>query len=174
MTQRIDTGFALRFSPWLAILFSGGLLMGALAFQHFGDMHPCQMCYWQRHAHKTILAIALFMLVARYLSKDGTWDKVFLLIMSMAFITSFGLAFWHTGVEYKWWDGPKTCSAIPDIGTINITDISKIFEPGVKLPSCSDAPWHLLKISMAGYNAFFSAIATVLCLGVIFKGNSYD
>lgn len=173
MLKSMDTGFALKIAPWLAILLSGGLWAGALAFEHLGGYTPCQMCYWQRHAHKAVLVIAGLMILARVLSKDGTWDKVFMMLIGIAFAVSFGLAFWHMGVEYKWWDGPKSCMALPP-STITASDISKIFEKGVKLPACSDAPWHMFKISMAGYNALFSGFAALIGFQVAFKGNTYD
>ena len=73
-------------------------------------------------------------------------------------MVSFGLAFWHAGVEYKWWEGPKTCAATAASSSVGASDIIKMLEGKSKLPSCTDAPWHLFKISMAGYNAIISAI----------------
>lgn len=60
------------------------------------------------------------------------------------------------------------------MGPINAQDIAAMLKPGAKILSCEDAPWHMLGISMAGYNALFSAIGSALGLGVAFKGNSYD
>lgn len=173
MTKAFNTGFALKIAPWLALLLSAGLWGGALAFEHFGGFKPCQMCYWQRHAHKVVLVIAIAALITRYISKDGTWDRVFMVFIGIALAVSFGLAFWHTGVEYKWWEGPKTCSA-GAIGSINAQSIADVFKPGAKILSCEDAPWHMFNISMAGYNAFFSAIGSLLGFHIAFKSNSYD
>ena len=154
--------------PLLALLLSAGLLIGALSFEHIGGMKPCQMCYWQRHAHKAVLAISALALIYRFISKNDKWDRLFLGLIGLAFVVSFGLAFWHTGVEYKWWEGPKTCSAIGSTADINVGDIMKALEGG-KLPACSDAPWHLFKISMAGYNAALSGIAALFSFGFATK-----
>lgn len=169
----LHTGSWLQRGPWLAVLLSAGLWIGALGFQHIGGMQPCQMCYWQRHAHKAVLVIAIVTIAVRFLTKSGKWDRGFLTLIGLAFLVSFGLAFWHAGVEYKWWVGPKTCSAIQSITDITPADISKIFEPGVKLPSCSDAPWHMFGISMAGYNALISASAAIISLAVAFRGKNH-
>ncbi|MBL4871218.1 MAG: disulfide bond formation protein B [Robiginitomaculum sp.] len=162
MTKKITTIFWQNNAPCLAILLSGGLWLGALAFEHIGGYHPCQMCYWQRHAHKAVLAVAILALCVRHITKTNKWDRGFLALIGFAFLISFYLAFWHMGVEYKWWEGPKTCSAAASALPVNANDISSIFEKGVKLPACSDAPWHLFTISMAGYNALFSGLAALL------------
>ncbi len=172
MTE-LQSEYWLKRGPWLAILLSASLWIGALGFQHIGGMQPCQMCYWQRHAHKVVLVIALLAILTCQLSKSGKWDRTFVILIGLAFVVSFGLAFWHTGVEYKWWAGPKTCSATSTITEITPADISKIFEPGVKLPSCSDAPWHLMGVSMAGYNALISACAAIISLGVALRGKNH-
>lgn len=148
--------------PWIAFVLSGGLLLGALGFEHIGGMAPCQMCYWQRHAHKAVLVISGIALISRYASKSPRWDRAFTVLIGLAFLISLGLAFWHVGVEYKWWIGPKTCSAIQSDTPINSSDILKILEGKTKMPDCSDAPWHLFKVSMAGYNAMISALGALL------------
>lgn len=173
MMNNIQTKNWLKLGPWFALFLSAGLWIGALGFEHIGGMHPCQMCYWQRHAHKAVLVIAVLAILVRALTKSGKWDRIFLTLIGLAFLVSFGLAFWHAGVEYKWWEGPKTCSATLSITDITPADISKIFEPGVKLPSCSDAPWHMFGISMAGYNALISAAAAIISLGVALRGKNH-
>lgn len=158
MTAYINT----KTWPWIALFLSGGLLVGALAFEHIGGMAPCQMCYWQRHAHKAVLVISAVALLSRYGLKSPRFNKLFVLLIGLAFLVSFCLAFWHTGVEYKWWQGPKTCAAVQTSDVINASDILKAISGETKSPSCSDAPWHLFNISMAGYNAIISALGVFL------------
>lgn len=155
--------------PILALLLSLSLWLGALGFQHIGGLHPCQMCYWQRHAHKAVLVIAVLALIARYIVKTDKWDRVFLMLIGIAFLVSLGLAFWHTGVEYKWWSGPKSCMGGDT--KIDTSEILKAFDNPVKLPSCGDVPWSMFGISMAGYNAIISAGAAVLSFFFVAKAN---
>lgn len=173
MTKVFNTGFALKIAPWMALLLSACLWGGALAFEHIGGFQPCQMCYWQRHAHKAVLAIAIATIIVRIVSKDGTWDKLFMIFLALALAVSFGLAFWHMGVEYKWWEGPKTCAGSSN-NAFDMSAMTDILNGTKKVLTCSDAPWHMFKISMAGYNALFSGIASVLGFSVAFRGNTYD
>jgi disulfide bond formation protein DsbB len=157
---------------WLAGLFSIASLLGALFFQYGLGLAPCQMCYWQRHAHKAVIAIAVLGLAMKTLSKSDKWDRVIIALLAVAFVVSFGLAFWHMGVEYKWWLGPKSCSAIPGAAQINPEDILNALNGSGKMPLCSDAPWDLFGISMAGYNAILSGLAAVISIVLVFKGNT--
>ena len=99
--------FAHFFTPyhwlWLSFLLSAALLLGALGFEHIGGMAPCTMCYWQRHAHRVVMVLALMGLIIHYFTKNGNnnakSDQIFAALIGLAFLVSFGLAFWHTGVE---------------------------------------------------------------------------
>lgn len=145
--------------PLLAILVSGGLLGGAWFFQYGLGYPPCQMCYWQRHAHKAVLVLAVLALGTSYLGKKN--PRLFATLIGLAFVVSFGLAFWHVGVEYKWWEGPKTCSGT--VEAITNIDPTNLFDDPSKLrpPACTEAPWHFLGLSMAAWNAAISALGAI-------------
>lgn len=146
--------------PVLAFLLSLSLWVGALGFEHIGGLQPCQMCYWQRHAHQAVLVISALALLVRLLAKTDNWDKLFVWLIGLAFLVSFALAFWHTGVEYKWWEGPKTCSG--GGGTVDAGAILEALSSKPTLPSCGKIPWSLFGISMAGYNAIISILAALV------------
>ena len=151
--------FTLRTWPVIAALLSLSLWLGALAFEHIGKLAPCQMCYWQRNAHKLVIAVAVLALLIRFLTKSQKYDRLFAVLIALAFAVSSVFAFWHVGVEYKWWEGPKTCMAAP--GTFSAESLMKALSGKVKIPVCGEAPWHFFGISMAGYNTLISAIATL-------------
>lgn len=151
--------------PVLALLLSLSLWMGALAFQHIGGLQPCQMCYWQRHAHKAVLVIAILALISRYMLKTERWDRVFLALLALAFLVSFGLALWHMGVEYKWWEGPKSCAG----GAVTVEPVNWEALKNTKMPSCGDVTWTMFGISMAGYNAIISLGAALMSFYFVVK-----
>lgn len=82
-----------------------------------------------------------------------------------AFTASAAIAFYHVGVEYKWWEGPKTCSggltglSLPEIDPDN--PLSMLDKP-IAGPSCSDAVWHFIGLSMAAWNAILSLIGALI------------
>lgn len=157
--------------PIFAVLISAGLLGGAYAFQYIGGLAPCQMCYWQRHAHKAVLAAAVLTLIARQFNASRVLMRVLLLLIVICFVISAGLAFWHVGVEYKWWEGPKTCLVTaPPSGGFDPSSILQALEQPIAAPACSDVAWSLLGLSMAGWNALISFIAALLGLRAAVKG----
>ena len=145
--------------PFFALLVSGGLLVGAWIFQYGFGYVPCQMCYWQRHAHKLVIGLAVLGIILRYVGKPDIRYINALLVLALLFSAALGL--WHMGVEYKWWEGPKTClGGDVDLGTIATgTDLLNSLNDPVKPPACSEAVWHFLGLSMAAWNMVISASA---------------
>lgn len=150
-----------RAAPWLALALSGGLLGGAYIFQYGLGYAPCQMCYWQRHAHKAVLGAAALWLGLRAMGVDAAemlkWAVV------AALLVSFGLAAWHVGVEFGWLDAPATCAAGDAfVADVDPNDPLAFLEKSIKPPACSEAVWHFLGLSMAGWNALLSLIGAGL------------
>ncbi len=159
-------------APIFALLLSGGLLVGAWVFQYGFGYAPCQMCYWQRHAHKLVLGLAALALGLSYAGRER--PRLFAGLLALALLISFALAFWHVGVEYKWWDGPKSCSTGGDLPSFDLTDPLAALDKSIKPPACTDAVWHFLGLSMAAWNALASLIgAGLMLLSAKQKGASY-
>ena len=89
---------------FLAILCSGLLLLGALAFQYVAGLPPCKLCYWQRYPHVIVLlfgSIYYFTLITKIA-----------IIPATASFASAGIGAYHFGIEQKFWPGPDTCSSV--------------------------------------------------------------
>lgn len=146
----------------IAALTSAALLAGAHAFERFGGLAPCALCLDQREAHWTGLAAAL---VGLAFSLALNWRRAAAAVVgacALIYLVSAGLAFYHTGVEHKFWPGPATCSG--GAVTIDGGSLVDVLEKGAPAVSCSDAPWTLFGVSMAGYNLLISAGLLALCL----------
>jgi len=147
-------------APWIALALSGGLLVGAWIFQYGFGYLPCTMCYWQRHAHKVVLGLAALWLVLRAMGVEAAESLRW--AVALALLVSFGIAAWHMGVEYGWLEGPKSCSAgstfVPEVDPANPLGF---LDTKVQPPACSEAVWHFLGLSMAGWNAAVSLIGAM-------------
>ncbi|MEJ6398956.1 disulfide bond formation protein B [Yoonia sp. 208BN28-4] len=133
------------------ILAAGGsaaLLIGAYLFQ-FAGYPPCQMCYWQRWPH--FAAVAIGAIALYFGAKALTW------LGALAAATTSGIGIYHTGVERGWWEGPTSCTGGGDLlsGDLLSTD-------GPRLVMCDQVSWEFLTLSMASWNAIFSAVLMVL------------
>ena len=158
MMKRLLTANAM---PLFALCVSAGLLIGAWIFQYGFGYVPCQMCYWQRHAHKLVIGLAILGLIISHVGKPDIRYINALLILALVFSAALGL--WHMGVEYKWWEGPKTClGGDIDLDTISSgTDLLNSLSDPVKPPACSEAAWHFLGLSMAAWNMVISGAAAI-------------
>ncbi|HNR75559.1 MAG TPA: disulfide bond formation protein B [Parvularculaceae bacterium] len=142
---------------------SGALLIGAHLFEHVGGLAPCALCLDQREAHWTGLALAVIGIVGAIALR---WRRAAIATVgacALVYLVSAGLALYHAGVENHYWPGPATCSGggPVDVGPGGLADILNQ-KPGA--PSCSEAAWRFLGVSMAGYNLLISAGLFAFCL----------
>ncbi len=155
-------------APLFALLLSGGLLIGAWISQYGFGYQPCTLCYWQRHVHKAVVVVAVLALIMARMGLP--LHRALTLLLVLLLIGSAGLGFYHAGVEFKWWEGPKTCSgggtALPDFSGDD--PFSKL-DSKIMPPSCSDAVWVFLGLSMAAWNALLSFGGAVVTAVLGFK-----
>lgn len=147
----------------LAAATSAALLAGAHLFESVGGLAPCALCLDQREAHWTALALASVGIAAGVALKWKRAAAATVGACALVYLVSAGLAFYHAGVENHFWPGPATCSGggVVDLGGGSLADI---LNEKPDLPSCSEAAWRLLGVSMAGYNLLISAGLFALCL----------
>jgi disulfide bond formation protein DsbB len=146
----------------VAALSSASLLAGAHLFESVGGLAPCPLCLDQREAHWTGLALAVAGVFAGAALK---WRRAAIATAgacALVYLFSAGLAFYHSGVEFHFWPGPATCSGggPVDLGGGSLADVLGEKPAG---PSCTEAAWRFLGVSMAGYNMLISAGLFAIC-----------
>jgi disulfide bond formation protein DsbB len=140
------------------------MLISAYAFEYIGGLAPCQMCYWQRWTHFAVLGLGIAGLMLPRV-KLMSW------LIILALLTCAAMASYHAGVEYGWWEGPKTC-LVGDAADPTGIETGSLFEnldTPIKGVDCSKPAWMFLGISMAGWNALASFGATILALLILRK-----
>ena len=77
-----------------------------------------------------------------------------ILIGMMSMLISTVLAFYHVGVEQKYWLGPNSCtnSSIEGLTTDQLLD--QIMN--APLVRCDEIAWEFIGVSMAGWNGLIS------------------
>lgn len=146
----------------LGVVVSAALLAGAHTFEAFGYA-PCQLCLDQREAHWTALGIGVAGLIAARILKASRAATAAVGALALVYAVSAGLAFYHAGVEWRFWPGPATCAAGGDF-QLGDGGLGAALEKGPSGPSCVDAAWRLFDVSMAGYNMLISAALFAICL----------
>ena len=144
------------FHAGVVFVLSSLVLGSAYAFEHWGGLAPCQLCFWQRYPYFALIPLALIAVLVPGLRKP------LIGLCLLAFLVGTGIAFYHVGVEAKWWPGPDACA--PVAGSI---EDMLTREAVVR---CDEPATHWLLpfgLSMAFYNLVFSALMSVYCLYAI-------
>ncbi len=148
-----------RLARALALAVPALLLGGAYVGQYGFGLYPCEMCWWQRWPHFVAVALALLAYAA---PPQRLWTG----LAAVAILVSGAIGLFHAGVEYGWWEGITSCTAITSGGTGNaLEDIMSA--PMIR---CDEAPWTLFGISLAGFNFLISTAAGIAILVLLRKG----
>lgn len=138
---------------WIALSAGGSaaLLAGAYIFQALG-YPPCAMCLWQRWPHFAAIAIGLIAL------RFG--GRALPALGALAAATTSAIGVYHTGVERDWWEGPTSCTGGGG-GLDGLSGADLLTIGGPRVIQCDQVSWELFTLSMASWNALFSALLVV-------------
>ncbi len=149
--------------PAIAALVLGtATIAGAWFFELVIGLAPCPMCLTQRWPYYIglpILALALIMIK----NNTKTLSQVFLAAATILFVAGAAYGAYHSGVEWRLWEGPAGCSGGEELSA----DVGNLLQElkSAKVVSCVDAAWRFLGLSLAGYNVIISI--TIAALSVI-------
>jgi disulfide bond formation protein DsbB len=152
----------IRRSIWLAFLAGTGVITLAWASEIWGGLVPCALCLQQRWPYYVALPLLLFGgLLHPFAPRAERLFTAILAAASLIFLVGAGLAAYHMGVEYKWWDGPAGCGG----GAAMADNTQALFDAlnQQKLVRCDEAAFRLFGVSMAGYNFLASLGLAALC-----------
>ena len=126
----------------------------ALIIQYWLGHEPCKLCLYERIPYfLSIILIIKILFFKKYI-------KTTLAILSLVFISSAALAFYHFGIEQGFFSESLVCKT---------EDLSKILSKEQLLEqlkqnsvSCKDVSYKLLGLSLAAINTIFSIILSVI------------
>lgn len=139
----------------LILAVSAAMLSAAYAFQYLGGLAPCTLCLYQRVPYA--LTIALSVLALPFAPILGPrLVALGVAVCALAFTGGAAVAGFHVGVEQGWWEGLSSCgSHIDPNQSFEDFKAELLAAPVVR---CSDIPWSMFGISMAGYNFLASVV----------------
>jgi disulfide bond formation protein DsbB len=135
-------------------LLSMACLGFALIGQYGFNLHPCELCIYQRIPFGIVIALGLIGFAMPRTAMAQT------ILIGLAFATNAGIALFHSGVERKWWEGLKGCSTPDMSGTIE--DLMARIQSAA-VTRCDEIPWNLFGLSMANYNVIVCGGLAALC-----------
>jgi len=136
-------------------------ILGAWGFEYAGYL-PCELCLKQRIAY--YIAIPLSLVIWLVAGKSPALLKQGLVILGLIMLASCIFGIYHSGVEWKFWAGPQTCTGGGFGG--GLPDLTK------HAAMCDQAAIRIFGLSLAGWNAVISAALSWLSLSKAYGSSS--
>ena len=130
------------------------ILASAFVIEYAMGYKPCKLCIYERIPYfLSILLIFQILLIKKF-------ERISLLLLSLVFVVSFVLAFYHFGIEQGFFQESIACTTN---GLSNELTKEQILE---KLKqnniSCKDVSFKFLGLSLAAINSIFSIALSVI------------
>ncbi len=141
------------------------LILGAALVAQYGfGLMPCELCYAQRPPYALTFMLALLAMMP---AVDPEQRRIVVLLCAAIFAVDAGIAGYHAGVEWKWWQGPTACTG--NGAKIDFDNLAAALQKPAFV-ACDQPAVRVLGVSMAGYN--FIA-ATVLTIAAAWAGTRF-
>jgi len=149
MNKQINKKFL--FSILIFILF---ILISAFIIEYSLGHKPCKLCIYERIPY----FLSIFLISKIFFIK--TYDKAALLLLSLIFIVSSALAFYHFGIEQGLFNESLVCTA----GNLSesLTKDELLNQLTENTISCKDVSIRILGFSLAAINTIFSIALSVI------------
>ena len=141
-------------------------ILGAYFFQYVLGYRPCPLCLEQRYAYYAAIPLAALVLLGVSVGSSCKVMLLAFLAIAVAMLWNTGLAAYHSGVEWQWWEGPKDCSGpVSSFGPAGgLRDLIQ----NTRVIRCDEAAWRFLGLSLAGYNVLISlTLAAIAAWGAL-------
>ena len=150
-----------RQATMLVFIITLATILGAWVFE-FAGFAPCELCLMQRFAYYAAVPLSLLFLIIGQNNPRLLRGGLVLLGLIMLASCIFGI--YHAGVEWKFWQGPTTCTGGDFKG--GLPDLTK------KAVMCDQPALRILGLSLAGWNAVVSAVVSAIALGKAYGSSS--
>ena len=124
-------------------------------------LEPCILCKYQRIPYFSVILFSSLALHIKFVDRTET-----LKIISIIFIASAMLAFYHNGIEQQWWDAATSCGDTNQFPASFTNFQSQLMG---KMPKrCDEIDWTLFGLSMTVYNILLSVtLGSIAFIGVL-------
>ena len=129
-------------------------ITSALIIQYWLGHEPCKLCLYQRIPY----FLAILLIIKIFFFKK--YEKITLLILTLIFVGSTALAFYHFGIEQGFFSESLACTT-PDLSKTLSKEqlLEQLKQNNI---SCKDVSFRILGLSLAAINTIFSLVLSVI------------
>jgi len=130
------------------------MIISALIIQYWLGHEPCKLCLYQRIPYfLSMLLIIKILFIKKY-------EKITFLILSLVFIGSATLAFYHFGIEQGFFSESLACAPEDLSKTLSKEELLQQLKQNSI--GCKDVSFRILGLSLAAINTIFSLVLSVI------------
>jgi disulfide bond formation protein DsbB len=131
-------------------------IISALIIQYWLGHEPCKLCLYERIPYFiSMLLIIKILFIKKY-------EKITLLVLSLVFISSTALAFYHFGIEQEFFSESLACTTEDQSKVLSKEELLEQLEQNSI--SCKNVSFKILGLSLAAINTIFSFVLSVIFL----------
>jgi disulfide bond formation protein DsbB len=134
-------------------------LISAYMIEYNLGHEPCKLCIYERIPY----FLAIFLIVEALFSKKNV--KMTLLLLSLIFIISTGLAFYHFGIEQGFFSESFVCGEKNFEGTLSKEQLLENLKKNTI--SCKNVSFKIMGLSLAAINTIFSTILSIILIRLL-------
>ena len=136
------------------LVFISLILISAFVIEYRLDHKPCKLCVYERIPYflSILLIIKIFFI--------KSYEKFTLLILSLVFIISSILAFYHFGIEQGFFKESFACVTGSLSETLSKEELLEQLKENTI--SCKDVSFKIFGFSLAAINTIFSIVLSVI------------
>ena len=131
-------------------------LITAFIIQYGLGHQPCKLCIYQRIPY----ILSIFLIIELIFFKKN--EKTTLLLLSLIFIISTILAFYHFGIEQEFFIESFVCESANFSESLTKDQLLEQLKQNAI--SCKDVSFKVLGLSLASINVIFSLVLSVIFL----------
>ena len=152
-----DTAIAAVLTLGMAVVVGS-----ALGFEHIGGYISCALCLMQRNPYYIGVGVGALAVLSSIVRLPPVVTRGLFAVIALLMIVSIGLGTYHAGVEWKFWEGPASCTIGATGGDTPVNVLEAL--NATTAPSCTEATLRVLGLSFAGWNVLTSAALAALAL----------
>ena len=137
----------------LILLFSLLALITALLIEYILGHQPCNLCLIERIPYICVIIVISFCLFFK------KFEKISLIILSLIFLFSTLISFYHFGIEQEFINESLVCDLNNQSNSLTPEKLLK--ELSKKTISCKDVTFKIFGLSLATINTFISLILSI-------------
>ncbi len=142
----------------LILLVSFVALISAFFIEYVLGHQPCNLCILERIPY----VIAILIIFLNY--KFSEFEKIFLFLLIIVFLTATILSTYHFGIEQGFIEESLVCDLKNDSGVTSKEEILKQLQE--QKVSCKDVTFKIFGLSLTTYNIVISILITINTLKI--------